>query len=147
MVCVTIALEGVSPKMTIMIVDDDVTYLGLLSEVLFLQGFEVIPAHDGEEALSRLRDSPVDFILSDIGMPGMDGVELHKHVRQDPNLKDLPFAWNTGYRELRNSVEVEDPGIDLKFDKTMPVPHLLFFLNHFARQREERTGRRRVAFC
>ena len=118
--------------MRIMIVDNDPTYLGLLSEVLRLHTYEVVTAVDGEEALLLLRQTSVDFILSDISMPNMNGMKLHRYVREDPDLRHIPFAWNSGYRELRDVVEIEDQSLDLKFEKTMPVPNLLFFLNHFA---------------
>lgn len=136
-----------SQAMRIMIVDNDPTYLGLLSEVLRLHGYDVTAAHDGEEALGKLKQTPVDFILSDISMPKMNGMNLHRYVREDPQLKDLPFAWNSGYRELREVVEVEDPTIDLKFDKAMTVPNLLFFLNHFAALRRKRSGEQEDVSC
>ena len=67
-----------SQAMRIMIVDNDPTYLGLLSEVLRLHGYDVTAAHDGEEALGKLKQTPVDFILSDISMPKMNGMNLHR---------------------------------------------------------------------
>jgi len=118
--------------MRIMVVDNDPTYLGLLSEVLRLHGYEVVAAGDGQEAMEKLRKESIDFIISDISMPRMNGINLHKYIREDDSLKNIPFAWNSGYRELRDIVEVDEPGLDLKFDKTMPVPNLLFFLGHFA---------------
>ena len=133
--------------MRIMIVDNDPTYLGLLSEVLRLHGYQVLAAPDGEEALARLREEPVDFVLADISMPKMNGINLHRYMREDPRLKDLPFAWNSGYRELREAVEVDDPTIDLKFDKAMTVPNLLFFLNHFAALRRKRSSEQKEAPC
>ena len=140
-------LEGNKPDMKILVVDNDPTYLGLLSEVLRLHGYEVASALDGEEALSCLKDEPVDLVISDISMPKMNGMNLHRHIRQDSRLKRLPFAWNSGYRELRDAVEVEDPSIDLKFDKTMPVPNLLFFLDHLEARRKQQAGAQKVASC
>ena len=120
--------------MRIMVVDNDATYLGLLAEALQLHGHEVVMAHDGEEAIAKLATEPTDFILSDISMPRMNGMSLHRHVRQDPKLKHLPFAWNSGYRELRNAMDIEDPTIDFGFDKVIEVGDLLFFLDHFSGQ-------------
>ena len=133
--------------MKIMIVDNDPAYLGLLSEVLRLHGYQVTAAHNGEEALSKLRESTVDFILSDISMPKMNGINLHRYIRQDPRLKHLPFAWNSGYRELREVAEADDPTIDLKFDKAMTMPNLLFFLDHFAALRKKRSGEQEAVPC
>jgi hypothetical protein len=77
----------------------------------------------------------------------MNGLNFHRHIRGDPRLKHVPFAWNSGYRELREAVEVDDPTIDLKFDKAMTVPNLLFFLNHFAALRKKRSDERQTAAC
>jgi CheY-like chemotaxis protein len=124
--------DGNGEMMRIMIVDNDPIYLGLLSEVLRLHGYEVISAFDGQDAMEKLRRHPVDFIISDISMPRMNGTALHRCLRDDGSLRNIPFAWNSSYRELRDSVEVAEPGLDLKLDKAMPVPNLLFFLGHFA---------------
>ena len=131
--------------MKIMVVDNDLTYLGLLSEVLKLHGYDVVTAVQGEEALSKLRENDVNLIISDISMPKMNGMSLHRYVRQDPRLKEVPFAWNSMYRELRDVVEIEDPALDLKFDKAMPVPNLLFFLSHFAALQRQKTGEQELA--
>ncbi|HCV41910.1 MAG TPA: hypothetical protein DGH68_00375 [Bacteroidetes bacterium] len=133
--------------MKIMVVDNDPVYLGLLAEILQLHGYDVTAVHDGEEALSKLKEVPVDFILSDISMPKMNGMSLHRYIRQDPKLKHLPFAWNSGYRELRDAAKVEDPSIDLKFEKAMPIPNLLFFLSHFASGGRRRSKGHESAAC
>ena len=122
--------------MKIMIVDNDSTYRGLLCEVLQMHGYAVTSACDGEDALSQMKQSAVDFILCDISMPNMNGIIFHRRVRQDPFLKHLPFAWNSGYRELRNAVELQDPRIDLNLDKSTPLPDLLSLLGHFSAQRD-----------
>ena len=133
--------------MKILLVDNDPTYLGLLSEVLHLHGYEVVSAFNGEEALSRLQEVPVDLVISDISMPKMNGMNLHRCIRQDPRLKRIPFAWNSGYRELRDAVEIEDPTIDLKFEKAMPITNLLFFLDRLAARRRQQSNERQVASC
>ena len=125
--------------MKIMIVDNDPTYLGLLSEVLVLHGYEVVTALDGEDALAKLKESLADFIISDISMPKMDGINLHRYLRQDPRLKHIPFAWNSRYRELRDVVEVKDSAIDITLEKTMTVHDLLRALDTFVSQ-HQRTG-------
>lgn len=116
--------------MKILVVDNDPVYLNLLAEVLRLHSFAALTARDGEAALELLKQEPVDLVISDISMPKMNGMNLYRSIRQDPNLKSLPFAWNSGYRELRDVVEVEDPAIDFKLDKSMPIPNLLYFVSH-----------------
>jgi CheY-like chemotaxis protein len=120
----------VESPVKIMVVDDDPTYAGLLADILSLYSHKVTKAGDGFEALLKLRQSPVDLIISDADMPGMNGLELHKRVREDTRLKSLPFAWNSAFREFIEIMPIEIPGLDFKFEKTMPLPNLVFFVNN-----------------
>lgn len=122
--------------MTILLVDNDPVYLNLMAEVLRLHLHTVIKATDGESALGCLRREPVDLVISDISMPKMNGMNLHRYVRSEESLKHIPFAWISGYRELRDVLEIENPQIDFIFDKAMPIPNLLYFLNHLSVQRK-----------
>jgi CheY-like chemotaxis protein len=121
-------LERIAMK--ILLVDNDPVYLNLMSEVLSLHSHTVVKATDGEAALCLLHTEAVDLIISDISMPKMNGMSLHRYVRENPALKHLPFAWNSGYRELRDAVEPDDLTVDFKLDKAMPIPRLLHFLHH-----------------
>lgn len=115
--------------MKILLVDNDPVYTSLMAEVLRLHSFNTIIAPDGEAALELLRKEPVDLIISDISMPRMNGINLYKNVRADEKLRNILFAWNSGYRELRDVVEVENPSIDFKLDKAMPMPSFLYFIS------------------
>ncbi len=123
--------------MKILIVDNDPVYLNLLAEVLRLHDYEIVTAMDGEAALAKLREEPVDLIISDISMPKMNGINLHLNVRADEKLKHIPFAWNSGYRELRDIVDVENPTIDFKLDKSLPVPSFLYFIADLQKRMEQ----------
>lgn len=127
--------------MKILLVDNDPVYMSLMSEVLRLHSFKTIVAPDGEAALEILRKDPVDLIISDISMPRMNGINLYKNVRADEKLGNTLFAWNSGYRELRDVVEVENPMIDFKLDKAMPMPSFLYFISSL----QERLGQPRSA--
>lgn len=116
--------------MKILLADNDKVYLNLLAEVLTLHSYEVETALDGEAALDKLKKDEFDLVISDISMPKINGMNLHRYVRQDPRLKDMPFAWNSGYRELRDVVEPENPAVDFNLDKGIPVRNLLYFVSH-----------------
>jgi CheY-like chemotaxis protein len=124
--------------MKILIVDNDPVYLNLLAEVLMHNAYNVHRATDGEAALRMMHIERFDLVISDISMPGMNGISLHLAVRSDPTLMSTPFAWNSGYRELREVARVEDPSIDFVLDKALPVPNLLYFLNHLDIERKRR---------
>ena len=67
----------------IMIVDDEPLVRKLVGRLLGAQGLEVLEAVDGEQALALAAGSPIDLILLDIDMPGMDGLETLEHLRRD----------------------------------------------------------------
>ncbi len=115
--------------MKILLVDNDQVYINLMAEVLRLHCFTATVAHDGEEALERLRSDGFDLVISDISMPKMNGINLYKNIRADEKLKGTLFAWNSGYRELRDVVDVENPSTDFKLDKAMPMPSFLYFIS------------------
>ena len=76
---------------SILLVDDDPKALELLQEALRSAGYEVQSVRSGARALEVLANKVVGAILLDLLMPGMDGFQVIRHVRQEPALKDLPI--------------------------------------------------------
>jgi CheY-like chemotaxis protein len=74
---------------TILIVDDDPDVCGLLEACLRLEGFDVLTACDGSDALRQLRESSPALILLDLMMPVMDGVEFRRQQQDEPRLRDI----------------------------------------------------------
>ncbi len=74
----------------IMIVDDEANVLRMLSFVLDAEGFGVITAETGEEALAKIRDDRPDLVILDNMLPGISGTEVCKELRADPETIDLP---------------------------------------------------------
>lgn len=68
----------------ILVVDDDVRVCEALRDFLAADGYEVLLAHDGQAALSRLRDNGIDLLVVDINMPGLGGASLVQMLRTDP---------------------------------------------------------------
>lgn len=68
----------------ILVVDDDARLCEVLAEFLQEDGFEVLTAHDGREALAALRANPVDLLILDINMPELGGATLVHMLRTDP---------------------------------------------------------------
>ncbi|ODA39118.1 response regulator transcription factor [Desulfosporosinus sp. BG] len=74
---------------TILVVDDDRDIVKLIMKSLRLEQFEVIAAYSGQEALSALQENPIDFIVLDIMMPEMDGLEVCRNIRNKYNIPIL----------------------------------------------------------
>jgi two-component system cell cycle sensor histidine kinase/response regulator CckA len=81
--------------MRVLIADDNTDNLYMLETLLKGNGYEVIVAHDGEEALERLKSEGAGLIISDILMPGMDGFQFCRAVRGDERFRDVPFVFYT----------------------------------------------------
>jgi CheY-like chemotaxis protein len=81
---------------SILLVDDDPKALELLQEALRSAGYEVQSVRSGARALEVLAHKVVGAILLDLLMPGMDGFQVIRHVREEPALKDLPILVMTG---------------------------------------------------
>jgi two-component system cell cycle response regulator len=77
----------------ILVVDNSSVNLSLTQLTLEPFGYHVICAQDAAEALTLMRQTPPDLILSAVHMPGMDGYALIKAVKSDPQLRDIRFAF------------------------------------------------------
>jgi len=74
----------------IFVVDDEPDVVELLRTILELEGFEVESACEGRVALARILADPPDLLILDLMMPGLDGMEMLKLLRLDPQGADLP---------------------------------------------------------
>lgn len=79
----------------ILVVDDDEIVATTIERSLRAGGYLVVVAHSGVEALQIARRHPPDLMVLDVIMPGMDGFEVCRQVREDPLLKDLPVLFLT----------------------------------------------------
>jgi chemosensory pili system protein ChpA (sensor histidine kinase/response regulator) len=83
------------PAATIMVVDDSLTVRKITGRLLAREGYQVVTAKDGVDALEQLLDIVPAVMLVDIEMPRMDGFDLSRNVRADPRLKDVPIIMIT----------------------------------------------------
>ncbi|GBD39493.1 MAG: two-component system response regulator [Deltaproteobacteria bacterium] len=101
-----------NPKMKILVVDDFPTMRRIIKNLLKQLGYENIEeAEDGIQAYSKLKNNGFEFIVSDWNMPNMDGFELLKKVRSDPQLKDIPFLMVTAEAEKDKVIEAIKAGV------------------------------------
>ncbi len=79
----------------IMIVDDEPDVVDLVKLVLKSEGYEVVTANSGKEALEKMVKEMPDLVLLDIMMPQMDGWEVYNHIKSNTTTKDIPVAMLT----------------------------------------------------
>jgi serine phosphatase RsbU (regulator of sigma subunit) len=96
----------------ILIVDDDLSGLDILQVRLSAQHYDFISATDGEMALAMVKDRKPDLILLDVIMPKIDGIEVCKRVKSDPDLPFIPIIMVTAKDDSRDIVAGLDAGAD-----------------------------------
>lgn len=96
----------------ILAVDDSETYLQRLGEVLRADGYEVVLARSGEEALQLLAVQPVDCVLLDLLMPGIGGRETCRLVKCAPGMRDIPVVMLTAVEDREAMIQGLGAGAD-----------------------------------
>jgi CheY-like chemotaxis protein len=109
----------------VLVVDDDPAIIEVVEQVFIEEGFDVHHAHDGREALFKIEQGTPDVVLSDVGMPALDGVALTSVLRASGNLTPVV---------LMSAVysDVDLPGVRF-VPKPFDVDHLINVVKRAAR--------------
>ncbi|MBI4620029.1 MAG: chemotaxis response regulator CheY [Desulfobacterales bacterium] len=100
-------------KMKFLVVDDFSTMRRIVKNILKQLGYEEIEeAEDGVNAYAKLKSGRFGFVVCDWNMPNMDGLQLLKKIRNDPELKDMPFLMITAEAEKHKVVEAIKAGVN-----------------------------------
>jgi len=113
----------VAGRPRILVVDDESAIRELLSKTLALAEYDVDLAPDGRTALERLRIIPYDLLITDLKMPGIDGLTV---VREARRLKaDIPVLIITGFSTEASAIEAVNLGVSGYLTKPFRVPRVL----------------------
>jgi len=96
---------------TILVVDDSPTVRKFVSVSLEMQGFNVTSASDGMDALEKLPTRKFDLVITDLNMPNMDGFDLIRSLRENPEFKDLPVIILTSLSDGASKEEGSKLGV------------------------------------
>jgi CheY-like chemotaxis protein len=118
-----VGYEG--PIRRVLVVDDVPANRALLRDMLTPLGFECCEAGDGQQALERMRDSRPDLVLMDVVMPGMDGLEVTRHMRQMPGGQDLPIIAITADASALHREQCMAAGVNAFLTKPIEWDRLL----------------------
>lgn len=124
--------------MTILVVDDEPAYRLVLRSVLKDEGYEVELAENGEAGLKKLAECHIDFVISDIYMPVMDGIRFHKAVRALPEFATIPFLFVSAFDDQHTLDAVKDPKYEGFLRKARPVPELKEWIAYLTTPAEKR---------
>ncbi|MEW6087621.1 MAG: two-component system response regulator [bacterium] len=112
-------------KQKILVVDDEPVNIKLLEANLIPNGYDVITASDGEEALRKVLAEDIDLILLDVMMPKMNGFEVTKKLKTDEKTRLIPVILVTALSGLQDRVKGIDAGCDDFLSKPVERPELL----------------------
>lgn len=124
-------LPTVQPTPLVLVVDDSITVRRVTQRLLQREGYRVALAHDGLQALERLRDEVPALVLSDIEMPRMDGFDLARNIRSDAALKDLPIIMITSRMAEKHRQHARALGVNHYLGKPYPEEELLSLVRRY----------------
>ncbi|HYQ87907.1 MAG TPA: response regulator [Bacteroidota bacterium] len=120
----------------ILLVDDEAGFAELLRDLLEMDSYEVMVAHDGQDGLEKLEAFVPDVIISDIVMPRLSGFELFKRVKASPSTATIPFLFITGFQDDRVLAEARKVGVFGILRKPVDIEQIENRLRELTRSKE-----------
>ncbi|MDH4158154.1 MAG: response regulator [candidate division Zixibacteria bacterium] len=117
-------------RLRILVVDDDDQIREILKDMLILEGHQARACPDGYAALAALEQEPYDFMITDLGMPGMSGLDLAGMVHE--SYPDIPIAMITGWGTQLDSEEVKAKGVGAVLSKPFHLKDVKTLLQDLA---------------
>ena len=114
----------------LLVVDDDPSLLLAVSETLRAEGYEVLTARRGSEAMVQVAESLPDLIISDIRMPGMDGYALARNLRSNPRTRLIPIVFLTAKDDLADRIIGFRTGVDAYITKPFESEELVAIIKN-----------------
>jgi len=109
----------------ILVVDDQPSIAGLMSQLLSIRGYDVVTAANAQEAEAEVRRQPPDLILSDVIMPGKSGYEFCRELKENPATRLIPFVLITGLSDSGDKVRGIEAGADDFLNKPVLAEELI----------------------
>ena len=127
--------QAAATQPTVMVVDDSLTVRKVTGRLLERQGYLVVTARDGVEAMEKLQELVPDVMLVDIEMPRMDGFDLTRNVRADPRLARVPIIMITSRTADKHQNYAKEIGVSHFLGKPYQEDDLLEKISGFLRER------------
>jgi chemosensory pili system protein ChpA (sensor histidine kinase/response regulator) len=117
----------------IMVVDDSLTVRKITGRLLEREGYQVITAKDGLDALAQMKDALPDVMLVDIEMPRMDGFDLTRNLRGDPRTRGVPIIMISSRTADKHRNQAAELGVNVFLGKPYPEAELLQHIAGYVR--------------
>ena len=125
----------------ILVVEDNPLNLKLVRDVLQVAGYDVIEAHSGEEGLRVAQEDPPDLVLMDLQLPGIDGTETLRRLREGNLGRDVPVVAVTAFAMAEDRERASLAGFDGYVEKPISVRALPGQIEAFLSGASEATGK------
>jgi twitching motility two-component system response regulator PilH len=110
---------------TVLVVDDNLSEQQLITTYLRDSGYNVINANNGQEAIEKTLQQKPDVVLTDVVMPGMNGFELCRSLKKNPDTKNLPVIACTSKNQELDRLWGMKQGVDVYITKPFTKEELL----------------------
>ena len=133
-------------KPLVLVVEDEAALATMLRYNLEKQGFRVEEATDGQEALTRISETPPDLVLLDWMLPAMSGIEVCRQIRRRPATRDLPVIMVTARTDEQDAVRGLNTGADDYIAKPFSMDALLARMRALLRRSSAMPAKAQLAF-
>lgn len=126
----------------ILVCDDERHIVRLIQVNLERQGYNVVTAYDGKEGLEKVRAEKPDLCVLDVMMPYMDGFEVLKNIRRDPDTEATPVIMLTAKAQDKDVFEGYSYGADMYLTKPFNPMELISFVKRILQGGSDDSGKR-----
>lgn len=127
----------------VLVCDDERHIVRLIQVNLERQGYQVVTAFDGKEGLEKIRSEKPNLVVLDVMMPYMDGFEVLKTIRREPETENLPVIMLTAKAQDKDVFEGYHYGADMYLTKPFNPMELVTFVKRISQGNDEPPGPKR----
>jgi two-component system alkaline phosphatase synthesis response regulator PhoP len=130
------------PPLKVLVCDDERHIVRLIQVNLERQGYTVVTAFDGKEGLEKIRAEKPNVVVLDVMMPYMDGFEVLKTIRREPETENLPVIMLTAKAQDKDVFEGYHYGADMYLTKPFNPMELVTFVKRIVQGNDEPSSKR-----
>lgn len=116
---------------TILAIEDNKVNMLLVSRVVEAEGYDLLRAEDGPEALELLKETAPDLILLDVNIPGINGLDLARMIKDDEKLSSIPVVATTANVLVGDKERCLEAGCDEYLPKPLDIRRLREVMHHY----------------